>query len=151
MIELVHNCLKKKEQIYNNGCSPKWLTDNLPWYLKKIQSQILFSPSCAIHDFRYYVGNTEEERKFADKEFYENMKKQVKKKKWYKRPFLNLGAFLFYKLVEKYGNTAFNYGEKKTYYNLQFKMYKMGYSKKELNELKTEYLKKLNAGEKNEY
>lgn len=88
-----------------NGCGRKGGWFNPP--------EFLFHASCNQHDFYYWRGGTEEDRKEADDLFYKFMKQDVAEGNWYIRPFHYLVAFTYYTAVRISGKKAFQYGEMK--------------------------------------
>lgn len=71
--------------------------------------QFLFKASCNQHDFYYWRGGTEDDRKKADDTFYKFMLEDVNDSKWWKRPFYKSMAFLYYKSVRQFGKKFFYY------------------------------------------
>ena len=84
-----------------NGCGGKGGFINTP--------QFLFKADCNQHDFNYWLGCTEADRKKADKQFYSAMKDDVKRQPVMKRPFLYMVAFIYYKAVRVCGIKFFHY------------------------------------------
>ena len=99
-----------------NGCSPEWLTSALPtwllsWFLNFVNGA--FKPACDDHDVAYYKGFNDQLKNRADKVFYRRMKRIIKKRvKWRYRWLHYIKAYIFYKMVQKVGFTAFTYADK---------------------------------------
>lgn len=74
----------------------------------------IFKASCNQHDFYYWRGCTEEDRKKADKSFYEYMKIDIKDRDYsfFKKSWYRLWAYSYYKAVRIFGKKAFYYAEK---------------------------------------
>lgn len=87
-----------------NGCGSKGGLINPP--------EFLFHASCNRHDFRYWLGCTEEDRKNADDSFYKWMKKDISICKWYLKPYYHLWAWVYYKAVRLLGKKHFYYSNK---------------------------------------
>jgi len=96
-----------------NGCGGKghWL-DPPDW---------LFTASCNHHDFNYWLGCTEENRKEADRQFYEAMLADAAAAdSWWKRTWCKVMAFIYYKAVRLFAKDYFYYGpEERTLEDLQ--------------------------------
>ena len=86
-----------------NGCGGKGGWFNPP--------EFLFHASCNQHDFYYWRGGDEDDRKKADKDFYEFMKKDASEAPWWRKPFSMTSAFIYYKSVRYMGNKFFNYSD----------------------------------------
>ena len=87
-----------------NGCGGKGGLINPP--------EFLFHASCNHHDFLYWRGCIEEDRKLADDKFYELMKLDIESAKWYLKPHYHIWAWTYYKSVRLIGKKFFYYGEK---------------------------------------
>lgn len=87
-----------------NGCGGKGGLINPP--------EFLFHASCNHHDFLYWRGCTEADRKKADTEFYEMMLKDIEEAKWYLKPHYHIWAWTYYKSVRIAGKKFFYYGDK---------------------------------------
>jgi len=94
-----------------NGCGSKggWL--NVPDWI--------FTASCWHHDFNYWLGGTEEDRKKADWQFYQAMLYDASKAVWWKRPWYRTMAWVYYKAVRQVSSVFFPYGEMRTLEDLQ--------------------------------
>ena len=84
-----------------NGCGGKGSWVPVP--------QFIFHASCEHHDFNYWLGGTEADRKKADKQFYQAMKKDIKDEPWWKRPWYHILAYTYYKAVRIKGGEFFCY------------------------------------------
>lgn len=84
-----------------NGCGGKGGWFNPP--------EFLFHASCNQHDFYYWRGGDETDRKEADETFYKFMKKDVSEAKWFRKPFYGIAAYTYYKSVRVFGKKFFNY------------------------------------------
>ena len=82
-----------------DGCGGKGGLINPP--------EFLFHASCNHHDFLYWRGGTEEDRKAADDAFYELMKEDIAECSWYLRPHYHLWAYTYYKSVRLIGKKFF--------------------------------------------
>ena len=96
---------EQKEKICN-GCGAKGGRINPP--------EFLFHTSCNQHDFYYWRGGTEADRKKADDTFYEFMEIDILEAKWYLRWYYGIWAFSYYKAVRFFGKKYFNYGKIRT-------------------------------------
>jgi hypothetical protein len=72
----------------------------------------IFTASCNHHDFNYWLGCTEEDRKRADLQFYRAMKADVGRVAWFRRPLLHFLAWRYYRAVRRWGASAFHYGSR---------------------------------------
>ena len=93
-------------KIISNGCGSRYFILDVP--------EFVFHDSCDKHDFHYWRGGTEADRKKADKEFYSDMKIDAQFQPWWKRLFLKGMAWLYYLSVRLGGKTRFSYGDMKT-------------------------------------
>ena len=97
-----------------NGCGGKGSIIPVP--------NFLFEASCNRHDFYYWRGGKEFDRKIADQEFYRIMKRDIRRRKysvfrpkqlakliWYK-----LWAKTYYHSVRLFGKKYFYYGDMRT-------------------------------------
>jgi len=89
-----------------NGCGAKG-----GWFKAP---NFLFKASCNQHDFYYWRGGEENDRKYADDMFYKYMKKDCAESKWYEKISHYLIAYLYYKAVRFFGEKFFSYGKMKT-------------------------------------
>jgi len=96
----------RKKQICN-GCGGKSGVIPVP--------EFLFHASCNHHDFYYWIGGTEEDRKKADLAFYKYMKLDiVNEDSRFKRMYYSAWAYTYYKAVRVFGRKYFSYGKQKT-------------------------------------
>jgi len=93
-----------QKQATCNGCGGKGGFINPP--------EFLFHASCNHHDFRYWRGCTEADRKETDNSFYKWMKVDVSESKWYLKPYYHFLAWSYYKAVRLFGKKYFNYSDK---------------------------------------
>ena len=97
---------EQKKQICN-GCGGKGGFINPP--------EFLFHASCNHHDFFYWRGGKEEDRKKADLAFYKYMTLDiVNEDSRFKRMYYSAWAYTYYKAVRIFGKKYFNYGKQKT-------------------------------------
>ena len=61
------------------------------------------------HDFYYWRGGSEQDRKMADDTFYKYMNKDVSEQVWWKRPYLNVQSYVYYKRLRLFGKQNFFY------------------------------------------
>lgn len=67
-----------------------------------------------LHDYRYWVGGDEDDRKFADHEFFEFMLDVIEEEHWFwLRPLAARRALKYYEAARLLGYRYFNYKEKK--------------------------------------
>lgn len=89
-----------------NGCGPAgWKYDIIP-------DQILgcyVGEACNIHDYEYHLGQTEEHRKRADENFYNNLIKICHNHggPWYVKEWRKKRVRKYYNAVRKFGQKAF--------------------------------------------
>lgn len=95
---------EKQKAAICNGCGGKGSLVPVPSFFHKA--------SCNHHDYRYWVGCTEEDRKSADKDFYKAMREDVQRQKWYNKPIAELSALTYYLAVRLFGKKYFYYGDK---------------------------------------
>ena len=93
-----------QKQAICNGCGGKGGFINPP--------EFLFHASCNHHDFKYWLGCTEDDRKDADEAFYRWMKIDIASAKWYLKPYYHLWAYTYYKAVRLFGKKYFYYANK---------------------------------------
>lgn len=104
-----------------NGCGPK----GLAWILPDWR----FRASCNHHDFNYWLGHTELDRKKADDQFYEMMIVDAKAAcpHWWQKPkylWYKSQAWLYYKSVRSGGMLFFEYAPTyKTWNDVRAKIY----------------------------
>lgn len=86
-----------------NGCGPEsWRSNGPNWF---------FKANCMEHDYNYAVGNTEEDRRWADAGFYRAMLGDICRLPWYFRAWARFQAWRFYMVVRYFGKPYFNYGD----------------------------------------
>ena len=81
-----------------------------------------FDPACWKHDVRYWVGNTSEDRKHADLQFYYDMQVIIDDMSWWRRVYMRPIAHLYYWGVRIGGGSRFNWGKKRTREDLAYAM-----------------------------
>lgn len=68
-----------------------------------------------LHDYRYFMGGTEEDRKFADHEFFEYMLDVIEERLWpVIHPLAHRRALKYYEAVRFAGYKFFNYKKEQT-------------------------------------
>ena len=88
-----------------NGCGAKG------GWIKPPKSQ--FEASCDHHDFGYWKGGTEKDRKICDVKFLQAMMKDALYLSWWERPVHMIVAIVYYIAVRLCGKKAFHYGKRK--------------------------------------
>lgn len=73
--------------------------------------QWIFTASCDIHDFNYWLGYREEDREKADRQFYEAMVSDANTYGFIKKTFYKSQAWLYYKAVRLLGAKHFTYSD----------------------------------------
>jgi len=91
---------EQRKQICN-GCGTKGGLIKVP--------NFIFKASCNQHDFYYWRGGSERDRKIADKAFYKAMREDIKSVKWNLKPYYHIWAFGYYRAVRFFGKKYFNY------------------------------------------
>lgn len=94
----------EKKRIPLNGCGGKGGWIPVP--------DFMFTASCDQHDFQYWRGHTERDRKEADRAFLRAMKRDVSALKWWRRPTAYLVAQTYYRAVRLFGGKFFNYSNR---------------------------------------
>lgn len=95
----------------DNGCGPEWMskypiTDKIRGWLW----DWFHEASCDKHDEGYRLGGTEVRREYCDIRFYQAMLNDADKIHSYFYRFLaKKQAWVFFKLVRKFGSRHFNY------------------------------------------
>ena len=89
----------KDKGLICNGCGGKgsWI-DPPDW---------LFKASCNHHDFEYWRGGTEADRKHADWGFYQAMIEDANRASWWRRPFARMRAWVYYRAVRTFAKSYF--------------------------------------------
>jgi len=95
----------EQRKLICNGCGVKGWIVKLP--------NFLFKASCNQHDFYYWRGCTELDRKLADTEFYGWMKADIEDTAWYLKPLYHIWAYAYYLAVRLFGSKYFSYGASK--------------------------------------
>ena len=103
MLKYVDLTLAQKAFVCN-GCGGKGGLVNPP--------EFLFHASCNHHDFLYWRGGTEADRKAADDAFYEMMKVDIAECSWHLRAHYHIWAYTYYKSVRLIGKKFFYYGDR---------------------------------------
>jgi len=88
-----------------NGCGPKarWLP--VP--------DFMFEASCDRHDFSYWLGATEDDRRIADYGFYLALCRDADRHAAPRRWWLRALAWSYYRAVRMFGGPCFHYAEAK--------------------------------------
>jgi len=99
---LKHKGLTPEQKKYIcNGCGSKggWIKP----------PNFIFKASCNQHDFHYWRGCKESDRKKADKSFYKYMKIDIKERDYnfFKKAWYYTWAYSYYKAVRIFGKKAF--------------------------------------------
>jgi len=84
-----------------NGCGAKGSKLNF------LIPQGVFTEACNIHDYMYYTGKTDEDKKVADRVFINNLNRIVKASNPLLRPIRKAMARAYYEAVSKFGYEAF--------------------------------------------
>lgn len=92
----------EERAIVCNGCGGKGLWLKPPDWL--------FKASCDHHDFNYWLGCTEEDRRRADWQFYLAMIEDTLSAPWWRRPFARARAWVYYTAVRLFAKSFFYYG-----------------------------------------
>ena len=94
----------KQKAVILNGCGKKGAWFKPPdWFMLA---------ECNHHDYGYYKGCTEADRKRCDDTFYNEMKRDVSRAAWYLKPARYAAAYIYYKAVRLFGKSAFYYADK---------------------------------------
>lgn len=79
-----------------------------------------FRNSCNLHDFAYFIGGREGDRRRADRVFYADMCLAAQARaQWWQRPWYFLMAWIYYRAVRKFGSGYFHYGSRRTWADLR--------------------------------
>ena len=95
----------EQKKVICNGCGGKGSWIPVP--------EFLFHASCNHHDFKYWQGGSVVDRKKADDDFYTMMLGDIRKAKWYKRPYYRMWAYIYYKAVRLKGAKYFSFRKTK--------------------------------------
>lgn len=99
------NLTIEQKKFVSNGCGGKGGWINPP--------EFIFHEDCNEHDFDYWLGCTEEDRKKKDKAFYKRMKKDIQKyKSFIKKAHYHIWAWTYYKAVRLVGKKFFYYASR---------------------------------------
>jgi len=96
------NLSDEQKALLCNGCGGKGGWFNPP--------DFMFEASCNHHEFNYWLGYRESDRKRADVQFYEAMKRDVRLLKWWRRPAAYVVAYTYYRAVRWFAKSHFHYG-----------------------------------------
>lgn len=90
-----------------NGCGSGWNTKIVPDYIYRLNIRIV----CCIHDRRYEIGGTEQDRKDADLEFLVNLLRVINNHRgiFYMHFLARKRALKYYEAVVRAGESAFNF------------------------------------------
>ncbi len=110
------NLTDEEKNAITNGCGAKGGFISVP--------NFIFRASCRHHDFNYWLGNTEDDRRKADRQFYEAMKRDAAMvRSFWKRLYYRAWAWIYYKAVTHFGVRYFNYADQqKTWEDLYEEM-----------------------------
>lgn len=103
-----------ERRVITNGCGAKggWVKP----------PQFRFKASCDHHDFGYWRGGDETDRKIADARFFGAMVTDAAMLSWYRRPVHLLLSYVYYRAVRFGGRSAFHYGQKRGWEDLNQEM-----------------------------
>lgn len=73
---------------------------------------LIFDEPSMYHDFAYFRGGTDEDRKQADKEFFHKAHDEVRKKAVWQRPFYYTMSYVYFYGLKKLGGKAWEYYDK---------------------------------------
>lgn len=105
------NLLPEERRAITNGCGGKGGWFNPPDYL--------FTASCDHHDFNYWLGGTQEDRREADEQFYEAMRFDASLAPLWQRWWLYGAAWRYYVAVRWFGKKYFHEGRERTWEDLE--------------------------------
>lgn len=105
------SCKHMTDKWKPNGCGSKvkgwkgWTYHLIP--------NFCFEGACSCHDYAYHYGGCkavdDTARYNADREFYLQMKETIRKKVFFRRPYLYGLAWAYYKAVRHHGHDSFNW------------------------------------------
>ena len=97
---------KKALDTIAGGCGPGGRGD---WLVPDTMYGLSVKPACKIHDWMYFMGETIEDKKEADRVFLNNMLRIVVAvtKWWILRKLRIWRAYTYYKAVKQFGGPAF--------------------------------------------
>lgn len=108
-----------------NGCGPEGP-------LSFLIPEFCFAEACGVHDFLFWRGGTEKDRREANKQFYAIMIKSVNARQFILQPWLGFWALWYYWNVEVFGKAFFPYSkEPKDYDYFLATMKALGFKPKE--------------------
>jgi hypothetical protein len=88
--------------VITNGCGPKGGRLKPP-------ASIHFADDCDHHDFHYWRGRADSDRRLADLAFLRQMRRRVKREvPWYKIPWVSFWARAYYAAVRIHGRKYFH-------------------------------------------
>lgn len=93
-----------------NGIGADWMPEELREWISKLNPTLVLAAD--IHDLRYFIGGTECDRSYADREMLENgIKLANYMYRWYdpRRYWVRMKMKEFYVILEATGWVAFNY------------------------------------------
>lgn len=99
-----HDMTSDQRAAISNGCGGKG-----GWFRPP---QFRFRASCDRHDFGYWIGGDESDRRWCDARFLGAMVADAVLLPIWKRPFHLLMAYVYYRAVRAFGSKFFKYGEK---------------------------------------
>ena len=88
-----------------NGCGAKGSALNV------FIPQGVFKEACNIHDYMYHAGESESDKRRADRVFINNLNRIVEASDKWLRPFMKIRAKRYYLAVSKFGDEAFWQGK----------------------------------------
>ena len=93
----------EQKKFITNGCGGKGGLINPP--------EFIFHDSCNQHDFYYWRGCSEDDRKTADSAFYKFMKIAISNVKWYLKPHYHIWGWTYYQGVRISGKKFFHFAD----------------------------------------
>jgi hypothetical protein len=104
-------CKHQTDKWKPNGCGSK--VKGWKGFTYYMIPDFVFEGCCDCHDYAYMYGGVKSiddtARYKADREFYLQMKEVIRKKAFFRRPFLHSMAWTYYKAVRKFGQDSFNW------------------------------------------
>lgn len=108
------NWTAKERHVVCNGCGGKGSRVPVP--------NLMFGASCNHHDANYWIGGEERDRKKADEQFYEEMKKDVYRLWFWRWPLARFAARRYYRAVRLFGRSFFHFGPQRGWKELEEEM-----------------------------
>lgn len=71
--------------------------------------QLIFANASVYHDFAYFRGGNESDRKIADKDFFHRSHSSTRKQHTYTRPFYYVMSYVYFYGLKKIGGKAWEY------------------------------------------